>query len=48
MANNNFSKENLNVKDFYINSILKPNIISELCNEITSNEIIDINVEKVC
>jgi hypothetical protein len=47
MANNNFPREGQNIKDFYNSSVLKPNIVSELCNEITSNEIIDINVEKV-
>ena len=47
MANNNFNKENTGGKDFYNNSSLKNNIITELCNEITSNENIDINVEKV-
>jgi hypothetical protein len=47
MANNNFPKENNMNKEFYNNSALRPNVVAELCNEITANENIDINVEKV-
>lgn len=34
-------------KEFYNSSILKPNSLSEICNEITSTESFDHNVERV-
>lgn len=34
-------------KDFYNNSVLKSNAIAELCNDLTVNETIEPNVEKV-
>ena len=34
-------------KDFYNSSVLKPNSLSEICNEITSTETFDHNVERV-
>ena len=33
-------------KDFYFSSILKQNSLTEICNELTSTECLDINVEK--
>lgn len=36
-----------NNKQFYSKSILKPNILTELCNDLSGNEALDINVEKV-
>jgi len=41
---NNLSSSN--PKDFYSNSILKYNSLSELCNDISNTENLDINVEK--
>jgi hypothetical protein len=40
-------KESSSQKDFYGQSVLKPNIIMDLCNDITINETVDINLEKV-
>ena len=37
----------LNNKEFYQTSVLKYNILSELCAELTCNEILDPSVEKV-
>lgn len=34
-------------KDFYVTSILKSNVLSDLCSELTSTECLDVNVEKV-
>jgi hypothetical protein len=34
-------------KPFYNQSLLKQNILTELCNDLTGNEALDINVEKV-
>ena len=33
-------------KDFYFSSILRQNSLTEICNELTSTECLDINVEK--
>lgn len=41
----NRPRENLQ-KEFYRDSILKSNIISDLCHEISNTELLDINVEK--
>lgn len=46
-ANNNFQKENFVAKEFYSQSVLRNNVVTDLCNEITSNENIDAIVEKV-
>jgi hypothetical protein len=40
-------KDSPSSKDFYSQSVLKQNIINDLCNDITINETIDINLEKV-
>ena len=33
-------------KDFYVTSVLRSNALTDLCNELTSTESLDINVEK--
>ena len=33
-------------KDFYVTSVLKANSLTDLCNELTSTECLDVNVEK--
>ena len=43
---NNQNENNLNLKNFYNTSVLKNNSISDLCNNLTSTETLDINVEK--
>jgi transcription initiation factor TFIID subunit 12 len=45
MENNQNENQN-NSKSFYNTSVLRPDAISELCNNLTSTETIDINVEK--
>lgn len=42
--NNN---SNLNTKDFYNNSVIRPNLISDYISDLSANETIDGNVEKV-
>ena len=46
-TNNKVIFKDSSTKDFYTNSILKQNTIAELCNDITINETIDTNLEKV-
>ncbi len=36
-----------NVKEFYNNSVVKQNTITDILNDITATENLDINVEKV-
>jgi len=36
-----------NVQDIYQNSILKNKVLSDICSELTCNEILDPSVEKV-
>ncbi len=43
-GNNNMNQQK--IKDFYIQSILSPNAIPDICKELTSTEIIDDDVEK--
>jgi transcription initiation factor TFIID subunit 12 len=43
---NNQNENNLNLKNFYNSSVLNNNSISDLCNNLTSTETLDINVEK--
>jgi hypothetical protein len=43
-GNNN---SNINVKDFYNNSIIRNSLISDYISDLTANETIDGNVEKV-
>ena len=43
-GNNNINQQK--IKDFYIQSILSPNAIPDICKELTSTEIIDDDVEK--
>jgi len=45
MDNNQNENQN-NKKIFYNSSVLRENAISELCNNLTSTETLDINVEK--
>jgi transcription initiation factor TFIID subunit TAF12 len=45
-SKDNFSNLNPSMKDFYSTSLLKYNTLSELCNEISNTESLDINVEK--
>ena len=44
-GNNNIN-QHINHKEFYNQSIISPNVISNLCKELTSTEIIDDDVEK--
>jgi len=41
------NENNQNSKDFYNQSIIKYNLISDYINELSANETIDTNVEKV-
>ncbi len=45
-GNNNNSNPQPNIKEFYYQSILSQNAITNLCKELTSTEIIDDDVEK--
>lgn len=36
-----------NSRDFYNNSVLRANSLIDICNELSGNEVLDINVEKV-
>ena len=40
-----FSSQNIN-RDFYNTSILRPNSLSDICNDLSPAEALDINVEK--
>ena len=42
----NNTNQQQKIKEFYYQSILSPNVIPELCQELTSTEIIDEGVEK--
>ena len=43
---NNNTNPQPNIKEFYYQSILSPNVIPQLYKELTSTEIIDDDVEK--
>ena len=43
---NNNANPQPNIKELYYQSILSPNVIPQLCKELTSTEIIDDDVEK--
>lgn len=45
--NKNSTSSSHQSKDFYVTSILKSNVLSDLCSELTSTECLDVNVEKV-
>jgi len=38
---------NNNTKEFYNNSVIRPNLISDYISDLSANETIDLNVEKV-
>lgn len=44
---NNINNSNQNTKDFYNNSVLRQNLISDYISDLSANETIDPSVEKV-
>ena len=44
--NSNKQKDSQQNRDFYVTSVLKYNVLTELCQEISNTEALDINVEK--
>lgn len=44
--NSNKQKDSQQNRDFYVTSVLKYNVLAELCQELSNTEALDINVEK--
>jgi hypothetical protein len=47
MQDQNNNNSNMNSKEFYNQSMIRNNLIHDYVNELSANETIDLNVEKV-